>query len=510
MLLLNRSGLSTSNRGLARMLLAVLATSFFLLVTHLYWQPSFTEQISSFTTTKADAEPEPEPETSVLERQRALWSTLHPLLETYAPGCPSPQRGEEKSGSIHFTPNPEDAALRPDLTKMPEEDVKLMRKNHVGYVNSIRATHETGAFTKIRKPGSRGVVSTAGGIYIPVFLSSLRMLRRSGSDLPVELFLKDAREYEPKVCEEILPSLNAKCMVLDEIINEPGSEDKVEIAHYQLKIFAMLFSSFEEIVWIDADCFSLHKPDILFDSAPFTETGMVVWPDYWTSTASPLYYNIANVAIPPMTAAASSETGQFMISKKTHYLTLLLSAYYNYYGPSHYFMLLSQGAPGEGDKETFITAATAVNEPYYQVSFHVQPIGHPKDGGISGSAMVQSNPMEDYAITTSGDTSRVPSVFFIHAHYPKFNPATVFGYSWETTPTLKPDGSEGRAWWYPEDTVKRFGYDAERNYWEEIKWVACNLESDLQAWQGKGNICEHVKSYWAHVFEEPHDDDPVW
>ncbi|KAK7679537.1 Golgi alpha-1,2- mannosyltransferase [Cerrena zonata] len=41
--------------------------------------------------------------------------------------------------------------------------------------------------------------------------------------------------------------------------------------------------------------------------------------------------------------------------------------YYNYYGPDYYYPLLSQGAAGEGDKETFIAAAHKLKLPYYQV-----------------------------------------------------------------------------------------------------------------------------------------------
>ena len=80
----------------------------------------------------------------------------------------------------------------------------------------------------------------------------------------------------------------------------------------------------------------------------------------------------------------------------------------------------------------------------------------------------------------------------------------------ETTPTIKEDGSDSRAWTAPEDVLKRFGYDIERNYWEEIKWVSCNLEDKFKTWKEQSGICERVESYWRNVFAEPHDDDPVF
>lgn len=324
--------------------------------------------------------------------------------------------------------------------------------------------------------------------------------------------MKDSTEYEKRICDGILPKLNARCLVLADVVG------KEAIAHYQLKVFAMLFSSFEEILWMDADVFPLYKPEEVFDTDPFKSAGLITWPDFWASSVSPAYFALSQQQEPPMSARQSSETGALMVSKKTHLTTLLLAAYYNYYGPSHYFRLLSQGGPGEGDKETFLQAASAVGEPFYAVSERVAAIGHPKDGedGISGSAMAQADPIHDYVLT-SQDKLRVqdpsvaepPRVFFIHAHYPKFNPAeNVFGMKWETAPTLRPDGTDGRAWTTPEDTLQRFGYDAEKAYWEEIKWVSCNPDIEFRTWNDKPKVCARVENYWQNVFAEPHQDDP--
>ncbi|WEW59020.1 mannosyltransferase [Emydomyces testavorans] len=454
---------------------------------------------------------------SLTERQIAFWKSLLPVLESAAPNCPSPKRNGT-TGAIGFdATNPPE---RPVRIEMPDTDILKMRDAHSQFLQRIEKSAE---LRPVYVPKTRGVVYAAGGKYLPIFVIGLRMLRRTGSKLPVELFLKDATEYEPSICNEVLPSLNAKCVVLSHILGSAVPNlTKVEVANYQLKVFAMLFSSFEEIVWIDADCFPLHKPEILLDAEPYKSTGMVIWPDFWISTVSPQYYLISQLPVPAIGLRASSETGEFLISKKNHHLTLLLATYYNYYGPSHYFSLLSQGAPGEGDKETFIQAASAAHEPFYTVSEPVQPVGHRKENGdIAGSAMVQYDPAEEYKALNQNPMQTHPHsnslqpvtnptrprAFFIHAHFPKFNPATVFSNTSETKPTYKPDGSDGRAWLVAEDTIKRFGYDAEQAYWEEIKWVACNLEEQFQSWQGKTGICQRVTQYWTNVFEGEHPDD---
>lgn len=475
----------------------VFATAAVILIStfYLYWTP-----------TPASMVPSTAFEVPLVERQKIFWKGFKPILEKHAPDCPSPER-YENAKSLHFNAVEPDA--RPDLIIMEEEDQNTMQEAHENFLREVK---DSNLLDPAHTPGTRGLVSTAGDAYFPVFLSSLRMLRRTGFTLPVEVYMKDSSEYEKEICDKVLPELNARCMVLSDVVG------KDSIAHFQLKIFAMLFSSFEELIWMDADCFPLHNPEVLLDSDPFTSTGLVTWPDFWQSTASPLYFKISRQEIPPMTARQASETGVILVSKRTHLVTLLLSAYYNYYGPSYYFGLLSQGGPGEGDKETFIHAASAVDEPFYTVSERVQAIGHLESGDLSGSAMVQSDPIEDYALTSQGkyraqdpSVAKAPRIFFIHAHYPKFNPGgEVFGMQSETTPTLKPDGSDGRAWTAPDDTLRRLGYDTERNYWEEIKWVSCNLEDKFRTWKDKSGICQRVEAYWQNVFAEPHDDDPVF
>ncbi len=440
------------------------------------------------------------------ERQNVFWKAFKPILEAHSPNCPSPLH-EQDVEAAHFNVTTADA--RPDLTFMDEPNVVEMQDAHAHFLDDIADKKK---IRPVHAPGTRGIVSTAGGQYLPVFLATLRMLRRTGSELPVEVYMKDASEHEKSICEEVLPKLDARCLILADVMK------KDFIEHYQLKVFAVLLSSFEEVVWMDADCFPLQKPELLLDSETFKSTGLITWPDFWETTVSPLYFRISKQEEPPMNARQATEAGAFVISKKSHLRTLLLSAYYNYYGPSHYFRLLSQGAPGEGDKETFLQAASALGEPFYAVSERVQAVGHPAPGGMSGSAMAQSDPIQDHDLVSKGllrvvdpSVAEAPRIFFIHANYPKFNPGgNVWGTEFETAPTVRPDGTLGRAWIFPEDVVQRFGYDAEKAYWEELKFISCDPGIEFQTWVSKVETCRKVEQYWGEVFAEPHEDDFQW
>ncbi|KAL4738668.1 mannosyltransferase putative-domain-containing protein [Aspergillus similis] len=433
------------------------------------------------------------------------WSQLQPVLLTSMPECDPPVRlGTAPSIRVEES----DPDNRPEMLDMLPEEVDEMKNAHMKFLDAVNMNVVRLHYV----PNTRGIISTAGGSYLPVLAISLRMLRRTGSVLPVEVFLANDEEYEPFICDVVLPSLNAQCVVLSHIFD--AAPKVMEIEKYQFKLFAMLFSSFEEFLFLDADAFPLLQPESLFTNEPFKSRGMVTWPDFWASTVSSYYYEIASQPAPkPGTSPRqSTESGEILISKKTHAKTLLLSAYYNLWGPKYYYPLLSQGAAGEGDKETFVAAAIAVNEPYYQVTEGIVAMGHRSAGGLAGSAMVQFDPAEDYALhkeqisladpaaaTSSGNET--PRPFFIHANFPKFDPATVFE-PHEVNPAFADDGSYTRAWTVPENVIENFGADVEKRYWSEILWTACELEGKFRSWSGKKGICSRVRAYWNAVFAD--------
>lgn len=477
-------------RALTRPRSVVLAL---LITTYIFWYFSRWQE-SSREYFPGNGQPEPHSE----GKHTTFWSQLHLLLTAYRPKCEAPIR-LGIAPSVRF--KAQDPDPRPDLLDMNMGDVGAMESAHSGFVDAIKTNPPKLQYN----PGTKGIVSTAGGAYLPVLVISLRMLRRTGSTLPMEVFLADQSEYEEYICDVVLVSLNARCVVLSQFLDAVPSAMGIE--KYQFKPFAMLFSSFEEILFLDADAFPLAKPEVLFASEPFSSQKMVTWPDFWASSVSPIYYEIASQPVPPMNLRQSTESGELLISKKTHLSTLLLTTYYNFWGPTHYYSLFSQGAAGEGDKETFIAAAMALNEPFYQVSEPICAIGHRTEGGMAGSAMVQFDPRDDFALTSKNiwrinetdPSGPPPKPFFIHANFPKFNPATVFTKQ-AVNPTLADDGSFTRAWTIPEDKIAEFGRDVEREFWSEILWTACELEERFESWVGLVGICSSVENYWEVVF----------
>ncbi|KAE8381461.1 nucleotide-diphospho-sugar transferase [Aspergillus bertholletiae] len=454
-----------------------------------------------------------EPPSRVLplqERPSRLWRHLHPLLEKYVPDCPKPIQngspGLPRFDAIHETP-------RQNLLANVDEIRRPMQVAHDGFVQAISNLNVGDSFA----PGTVGIVSSAGGTYLPTFVVSLSLLRRTGSTLPVELFMKDRTEYEAHICEVILPGLGAKCLVLSEILAGQNETETIQpIEGFQIKSFAMLFSSYEKFLWLDADCVPLHDPAVLLESEPFISTGLVTWPDFWSNTAAPVYFNISRQPEPSSTTRQATEAGIMLVSKPTHIRSLILSAYYNYYGPNYYYSLLGQGAPGAGDKDTFLHAAAALNQSFYAVSEIVVDLGNltPGDSQIAINAgYVQADPVQDYNLTSQGkyrirdpSVAKPPRAFFVHAGAPEFNPGKeLLGSKLQGF-----DGNPTRLWTYPPEAMKRLGYDAEQRFWEETMSVTCNMESIFESWKSKSGLCDSVRDHWKSVFENTDIEVPAF
>lgn len=149
-----------------------------------------------------------------------------------------------------------------------------MHDAHARFVSRIPELAPKLAYAK----GTQGIVVAASGALLPVFLVSLKMLRRTGSILPVEVFMEMEKQYEKEICEIVLPPMNATCMILSDVLE--AVPEKLEMFRYQLKSLALALSSFEDVLLLDADNIPIEQPEHLLNSEPFSSTGFVSWPDY--------------------------------------------------------------------------------------------------------------------------------------------------------------------------------------------------------------------------------------
>jgi len=470
---------------------------------------------------------------NLLSRQVTFWRSFYPQLAAHAPNCDPlihPGNHHLETGYNATQKRP-----RPDYIRMTGHQLHALHASHQSFVDEIKTeAWQWRPYNLPYIPKTRGIVTTAGGSYLPIAVISIRMLRETGSQLPVEVVLANQEEWDPQICDIVFPTLlNTRCVVLQDIFDAAGQNESIKIDKYQYKIMSILFSSFEQVLFMDSDCFPIYDPEQLFLTDPFSSTGLVLWPDFWFPSESPFFFEISGIKEPLVHVRPSTEAGEILYSKPKHELSLLLATYYNYYGPAFYYPLQSQGEYGEGDKETFYWAAIALKEPVYSVSTMVNALGSvtilgvpQPEGDVRGSAMAQHDPIMDLAMRDrhrnkdDGDTNEQavpgkaatsapnlrtrPRPYFVHANFPRLNPATIFQEEARGggSPTRDVNGTHVRIWQQTEAAaIEEFGYDLERRLWNEIRLTACEYEGEFLAWAGISDICRNATIYWGAVFE---------
>ncbi|KAL1900598.1 mannosyltransferase [Sporothrix stenoceras] len=371
---------------------------------------------------------------------------------------------------------------------------------------------------------TRGIVMTAGGQYVGIAVTSILMLRRSGSQLPVQLFLDSDSDYDATLCESVLPALGTECHIMQRFWET--TPWMPPLARFQFKVFSILLSSFQEVLFFDADCWPIHNPDGLFEAAPFTTHGLVTWPDFWLSTTSPVLYDILDIAPPRLTERRSSESGVLLYDKARHGTSLIMAAYYNFYGPSHYYPLLSQGAIGQGDKETFLHGAMVMGNPFYAVHTRIGILGRWINGTYIGAAMRQADPVEDYRLVAEDERggtfpSRDDSAKFekrsdkmqhlnalqerdgesgVHARW-MFVHHNLFkidlrhlAKSMRGVYAYNEEGALSRLWQVDDDFNRDAGYDVERAMWDEVRGALCTHTFMTS------RECADLQAYYNSVF----------
>ncbi|CAN3369760.1 alpha-1,2-mannosyltransferase Mnn2p [Diutina catenulata] len=377
-----------------------------------------------------------------------------------------------------------------------------------------------------------GIVYVAGGKFNWLALLSIKSVRDHGCTLPIEVFIPKTDEFEDELCGTLLPRYGAKCLHMPSMLPQIA-RDKFEIRGYQYKALAILLSSFENVLLLDSDNIPCRDPSSLFASDPFRSKGLIVWPDFWKRATSPAFYKIAGVA-PSLTAVypkynevagkyeaqnppsgdwatevplhervgaipdPTSESGQLMVSKKSHMKPLLLALYYNLYGPDYYYPLFSQGSDGEGDKETFLAASVVLEKPYYQVGKFLDALGFLDDGFV-GAGMGQHDPEQDYAFQRGTSDAR-PQMMFVHANFPKLDP-----YVLKKERKIFNSGGE-RVRMYGTGMRVRAGYDFEMVNWGNMRQFLCVDKINLAYYQfvDREKLCRDIEAHIQFLENSAH------
>jgi alpha 1,2-mannosyltransferase len=440
--------------------------------------------------------PDPTKSEALLEFWNDLVALLNETEPTVAAIRPAKQASnkDEPVSILEAKPLP-----RLDLINMTEADVLSMKKAHTSMMKGVEKLGPSLPYLH----GTRGIVMSAGGKYFGEVITSIRMLRRTGSQLPVEVFLDSRQNYDAQTCETTLPAMNARCYIMEDVWKTtPGI---AAMATAQSKVFALLFSSFEDVMFLDADAFPVRNPDNLLTQEPYASRGLVTWPDASVSTTSHWFYEVARTPM-PLDARRSTDSSVMLFSKRIHSSSLLMATYYNYFGPKHYYPLISQASHEDGYKETFLQAAMVWDESFYDVKTPARILGAQRNGTRQASGMMQSNAIQDFKIQKQAkEVGKVPTFdekfrveeaefyarpMFVHSNLIKMDLRHLFD---------KPDvfvdqaGKKMRIWGSRDDVVDAFEYDLEQVLWNEMEDAACGMG-------GMTTECNAIRKHNREVF----------
>ena len=231
------------------------------------------------------------------------WNVLHTILDAYPPS-PSPLV-HPHTGDADF---PFKDGLR-DILGLTNASAQSTRIQHTSVVRHLPPYPEDQFL-------GRGIIMLAGGKYSEFAATALGMLRAVGSTLPVELWMKDRTEETEGWCAE-LEKDGVACQRLQDYM------DMSALVHpYQWKVFVMLFSSFEEFIFLDADDMPIRNPDVIFDSDAYRDHGAILWPDYWKNSGStwlPYIIGISDDESKMLEGERTVESGQLVWDKRRHW-----------------------------------------------------------------------------------------------------------------------------------------------------------------------------------------------
>jgi hypothetical protein len=133
---------------------------------------------------------------------------------------------------------------------------------------------------------------------------------------------------------------------------------------WELKPYAIIHSSFREVLFIDADNVAVEDPTFLFDIQPHHQHGAIFWPDFGCLAPDRSIWHLTGVTY---RHEPEFETGQLVVDKSRCWEPLLLTLWMNEHSDFWYRHV-------HGDKETFHLAWRKLGREYAMAPCPIYPL----------------------------------------------------------------------------------------------------------------------------------------
>ncbi len=129
-----------------------------------------------------------------------------------------------------------------------------------------------------------------------------------------------------------------------------------------MKGYAILHSSFEEVLLLDADNCPVRDPAFLFDTPEYAKYGAIFWPDFGRFAPEREVWAAAGIAFRD---EPEFESGQIVVNKRRCWKALNVAMHLNEYSDWWYRLI-------HGDKDTFHLAWRKIGQDYAMPSRGVE------------------------------------------------------------------------------------------------------------------------------------------
>lgn len=207
----------------------------------------------------------------------------------------------------------------------------------------------------------RGIVMCAGGLkYLTNAYASIRLLRDKGCELPIEIWYLGEAEYEEEFMT-IISEMNVKFRDAIKYM-EDNPQYEQHLGGWELKPFAIIHSSFQDVLLLDADVFCDGDPAFVFDTDTYKNIGSIFTPDFNHTHVDRLYWKSMGI---PYRDMPEFETGQVYVDKKICWRALMLTNKICEYGVRYFWN--EDGGDSYGDKDCFRAAWIRTDTKFYMI-----------------------------------------------------------------------------------------------------------------------------------------------
>lgn len=256
--------------------------------------------------------------------------------------------------------------VRPAAGVAPSPDGRLTPENA-----ARRAERFLAAVAAPPALSGRGIVICGGGRrYFPSAWVCIHMLRDLGCTLPIELWYLGPLEMDERMKALVRP-LGVTCRDGRSHLKEAQRARGVvepwrRLGGFELKPYALVHSSFREVLFLDADNVPVIDPEYLFELPEYRRDGALFWPDFGRLAASREVWRVCGVAYRD---EPEFESGQIVVDKSRCWEALQLTLWYNENSGFFYRYI-------HGDKDTFHMAFRKVGKSYAMPPVPIHPLDY--------------------------------------------------------------------------------------------------------------------------------------